>query len=164
MFKMILKLITLCLFLSFSVACTQIDDPKLAFEKGDYERSFELWKPLAEQGDLDAQNYLGIHYLIGLGVKKDHQKAVKWYKSAAQAGHAQAQRHFGDMFFNGTGVQQNYVTAFMWYFAAHQQGNKSAKIRLDVLSIGQDVTFNQQVYAKLEANKYIKDSNKHFQK
>ena len=67
-------------------ACTE-NDPEQAFRKGDYERSFELWKPLAETGDSNAIYYLGLHYYLGLGVKKDHNSARTWYEKAAVKGH-----------------------------------------------------------------------------
>jgi TPR repeat protein len=45
----------------------------------------------AEQGNAEAQYYLGVSYDIGEGVSQDKIEAVKWYRLAAEQGHAEAQ-------------------------------------------------------------------------
>ncbi len=154
------------LFISFLFAinsgCSATDDPKLAFQQGDYKRSFELWKPIAMQGDPEAENYLGVHYYAGLGVKRDHLKAIKWYSSAAEKGYPSAQRHLGDMYYGGHGIQRDFYKAFIWYFAASQQGNENAKRKLDSITGENKLTPNQQMHAKIEANKFITDIKNQF--
>ncbi|NIO62221.1 MAG: hypothetical protein GTO35_06360, partial [Gammaproteobacteria bacterium] len=88
----------LCSVLILSISCAGNDDPKHAFERGNYEKAFELWMPLAMEGNHEAENYIGIHYYLGLGVRRDHKEAVKWFESAAKAGFPDAQRNYGDMF------------------------------------------------------------------
>jgi len=44
-----------------------------AFDKGDYQTSLEIFKPLAEQGNAKAQYNLGFLYRIGQGVNQDYQ-------------------------------------------------------------------------------------------
>ena len=149
-----LLVITVLIFL---LSCSGGDDPKRAFEKGEFEKAYELWLPRAHKGDLEAQNYLGIHYYLGLGVKRDYKEAVKWFESAAEAGYPDAQRNFGDMYQYGRGVPQDYYKAFIWYFAASQQGHETAKRSLESLTGDNKLTPNQQMHAKLEANKYISD-------
>ena len=118
--------------------------------------------PLAQEGDAEAQNYLGIQYTLGLGVMKDYKKAVKWYEQAAKAGMADAQRNYGDMFHYGKGVPQDYYQAFIWYFAASQQGHETAKRALENITSSNKLTPNQQMHAKLEANSFILDPAKRF--
>lgn len=154
-----LVLFFLFIFLS---ACSKTDDPRLAFKNGDYELSYELWKPLAMSGDPEAENFLGVHYFAGLGVKRDHVKAVKLYTSAAEKGYPSAQRHLGDMFYAGHGIQQDFYKAFLWYFASSQQGNDDAKLKLDTISAENKLTPNQQMHAKIEANEYISDVKNRF--
>ena len=154
------------IFLLYTVAiltaCGEINDPHQAFEQGHYERAFELWTPEAEAGDLEAMNYLGVHYMLGLGIRKDYQKAIEWYEKAATAGHPDAQRNIGDMYSNGLGVAENKYQAFIWYFAASQQGNESAKNRLEILSGSNKLTPHQQTHGKIEANNYITDPQNRF--
>ena len=55
--------------------------------------SFNLFHEQATKGDTEAQNYLGIHYSLGLSVERDYKKAHEWYKKAAKAGNPYAQRN-----------------------------------------------------------------------
>ncbi len=143
-------------------ACSNTDDPKSLFEQGDYESAFKLWLPRAEEGDLDAQNYLGIHYYMGLGIKRDYKQALEWYGRAAEAGHPDAQSNYGDMINYGLGMPKDNYKAFVWYFAASQQGNGKAKKNIDIIATSGNLSPNQQMHAKLEANSFIPDSTKRF--
>ena len=51
-----------------------------ASKKGDYATALKEWRPLAEQGDANAQSNLGWMYDNGLGVLEDDKAAVKWYR------------------------------------------------------------------------------------
>lgn len=153
----------LILFVIFALsACGDTTDPYTAFDAGDYETAYQLLKPLAEQGDVKAQNYLGVQYFLGLGVAKDLRRAVEWYEKAAKQGDPDAQRNLGDMYQNGHGVQKDDFKAYVWYFAAFQQGNESAKPRIDVLAGLGNLSPNLQMHAKIEANQYILDPAKRF--
>ena len=66
------------------------DDFLDLFEDGQ-RQAFEKWKPLAEQGDAEAQFHLGEKYDTGLGVTQDDKEAVKWYRLSAEQGYAKAQ-------------------------------------------------------------------------
>jgi TPR repeat protein len=143
-------------------ACGKETNPKEAFESGDYETAFNLWIPLAENGDADAQNYLGIMYYLGFGVKKDYKKALYWYEKAAKAGHADAQKNYGDMINFGRGIQRSNQEAYKWYFAASQQGNEKAKRQIEVLAASGNLSPNQQMHAKIEANEFILDESRRF--
>ncbi len=54
-----------------------------AYDAGDPERAYTLWLPLAQAGDVDAQNNLGWLYERGEGVARDLQRALHWYRKAA---------------------------------------------------------------------------------
>ena len=57
-----------------------------AAQSGDYATALREFRPLAEQGDADAQNGLGLMYLDGEGVPQDYKTALKWYTLAAERG------------------------------------------------------------------------------
>jgi len=143
-------------------ACAKETDPKEAFDNGDYETAINLWLPLAENGDTDAQNYLGIVYYLGLGVTRDYKQTLKWYERAAKAGHADAQRNYGDMINFGRGVKKDNYQAYKWYFAASQQGNKKAERQITAIAASGNLSPNQQMHAKIEANEFILDETKRF--
>lgn len=156
-------LYSLLVFVLFQIsACTKVTDPKKAFDNGDYETAISLWLPLAENGDTDAQNYLGIIYYLGLGTERDYKKALEWYERAAKAGHADAQRNYGDMINFGRGIQKDNFQAYKWYFAASQQGNKKAESQIEVIAASGNLSPNQQMHAKIEANEFIMDETKRF--
>jgi TPR repeat protein len=161
MIKTFLHLLLVVVLFQIS-ACAKETNPKKAFDSGDYETAISLWRPLAENGDADAQNYLGIIYYLGLGVSKDYKKALEWYGRAAKAGHADAQRNYGDMINFGRGTQKDNYQAYKWYFAASQQGNKKAENQISVIAASGNLSPNQQMHAKIEANEFIMDETKRF--
>ncbi len=83
-------------------------------QRGDYATALREWRPLAEQGDADAQYNLGFMYDKGEGVPQDDAEAVKWYRKAAAQGQAVAQGNLGVMYRDGHGVPRDYVQAHMW--------------------------------------------------
>ncbi|MDA9224707.1 sel1 repeat family protein [Tateyamaria sp.] len=94
-----------------------------AYDAGDYATALQEFRPLAEQGDADAQYNLGFMYSEGKGVPQDYAEAVKWYRLAAEQGHAEAQNKLGTRYDNGMGVPQDYAEAVKWYRLAAEQGN-----------------------------------------
>ncbi len=76
-----------------------------AYDQGDYATALREWRPLAEQGDAEAQYNLGLMYLA----TKDKAEAVKWYRKAAEQGNADAQFFLGFMYEAGRGVPQDYA-------------------------------------------------------
>ena len=67
---LIATLIALMLFATTPVAAEGFEDGGAAYDAGEYQKAFRLWKPLAEQGDMLAQGMLGVMYSNGKGVPK----------------------------------------------------------------------------------------------
>lgn len=59
-----------------------------AYSAGDYATALQELRPLAEQGDVEAQFSLGQMYRKGKGVLPDYVQATKWFRLAAKQGHA----------------------------------------------------------------------------
>ena len=113
-----LRTILLALALTLSAVSGSADtrdDISAAFNRGDYKSAVRLLRPLAEQGDAEAQYNLGVMYDQGYGVPQDYAEAMKWYRKAAEQGDAEAQHSLGYMYRNGLGVPQDYVLAHMWH-------------------------------------------------
>ena len=85
-----------------------------AYRRGDYTTALQEFKPLAEQGNSNAQFMLGRMYRHGYGVPQDYTEALKWFRKAAEQGNPDAQLKLGVMYALGLGVPQNYVRAHMW--------------------------------------------------
>ena len=55
----------------------------IAYINGDHAKAWKLMKPLAEQGDVPAQAWLGTLYSEGAGVPRDYVRAYMWKNIAA---------------------------------------------------------------------------------
>jgi uncharacterized protein len=66
-----------------------------AWGRGDYKMAIKEWRPLAINGDADAQFNLGQAYKLGRGVEVDLAQASDWYRKAAMQGHLQAEDNYG---------------------------------------------------------------------
>ena len=62
----------------------------LLLSSGAYGQSFEETKLLAEQGDANAQNWLGKMYHQGNGAIKNYKKAYVWFNIAHANGYTTA--------------------------------------------------------------------------
>lgn len=125
--------------------CGAEDDPWTALREGDYSTARLLLEPLADAGDIPAQNMLGTLYYLGLGTARDFQQSLAWYGKAALAGEPHAQRNLGSMFRHGHGTPRDDFRAFGWYAESLRSGNPGAQeyLRLTALSVG----WNQQAVA-----------------
>ncbi len=141
--------------LLLATGCGSEKTAQQAFEAGDYATAYKLFRPLAEAGDLEAQSYLGVHYYLGLGVRRDWQQALQWYDKAAKRGEPRAQLNYGLMFQNGYGTDSDIGAAFMWYYASYRQGNATAKRYMNLLAADNLLSPNQIDYAKVRAKPYI---------
>ena len=96
---------------------------KEAYYKKDYIIAFQYYEKASEQGDSDAQNYLGWMYLNGYGVTKDYEKAVEWFRKSAEQGNADGQNNLGFMYYKGYVVTKDYEKAVEWFRKSADQGN-----------------------------------------
>jgi len=106
------------------------DEGVAAAKRGDYATARREWRPLAEQGNANAQFNLGLMYDNGQGVSQDYAKALQWYRKAAEQGNVEAQYNLGFMYDNGQGVPQDYAKALRWWRKAAEQGNAKAQSKL----------------------------------
>jgi TPR repeat protein len=73
----------------------------------------------AKQGNIDAQNELGIAYSEGKGVKPNQEKAVYWFRKSAEQGYAIATCNLALHYGRGRGVPKNKILLMQYVFAAH---------------------------------------------
>jgi TPR repeat protein len=79
------------------VAAQYIDNDFDVYSRGDFATALRAVRPLAEQGDADAQYYLGAMYEAGRGVRQNHAEAAKWYRKAAEQSHAEAEMRLNNL-------------------------------------------------------------------
>ena len=129
-----------------------------AFQAGDYATAFNIWLPLAEKNDAEAQRNIGVMYQQGLGVPQDAVQAATWYRRAAEGGYAPAQYRMGLAYQSGAGVKLDKVRAHAWFNLAaallepgHERDNAVA--RRDALAQG--MTVAERTEAERMASEWI---------
>ena len=95
---------------------------------------FEQTKQLAEQGDVEAQNRLGVIYYDGEGVKQDKDEGVRWLTKAAEQGHPSAQYDMGFIHYNGNVVEHDKAESLRWFTKAAEQGDLLAQAWVNKLT------------------------------
>jgi len=130
--------LTLALFfaLSLMAATSQASDigqGYQAYQSGDYQQAYAIWKPLAEQGDAEAQFYLGLLYRSGEGVEKNDRTALEWFTASAKQGYLDAQYNTGIMYMEGRGVAVSKRDAFKWWQLAAERGHAPSQYNLGAL-------------------------------
>ena len=108
-------------------------EAKAAYSINDYDFAVRHFALAAEQGNAEAQFYLGTCYYKGEGVEQNYSEAVKWFRKAADQGVASAQYLLGFYYECGKGVEQDLKEAKNWYRKAADQGFELAIVALERL-------------------------------
>lgn len=87
----------------------------VAYDRADYRTALKTWLPAAEEGDPEAQVYVGEIFEKGLGLDPDPAAAAVWYLKAAEQGNRSAMLNLGHIFENGLGLPRDPEQARMWY-------------------------------------------------
>jgi Sel1 repeat len=80
----------------------------------DYEQAMKWLRLSADQGNVEAEDRVGLMYYLGEGVPQDYLEAVRWYKMAAEKGNAHSQWQLVDMYQKGIGVPQDLAESKRW--------------------------------------------------
>ena len=76
---------------------TSVADGVTAYQAGDYTRAYDIWRPLAEAGDPQAQFHVGALYYEGRGVGRDFAAARRWLDRAVAKGSIPAAALIADL-------------------------------------------------------------------
>jgi TPR repeat protein len=90
--KHVIAAIILVLGFAVPAAAGPLEDADAALKRRDYANAMRLIRPLAEQGDANAQYNLGVFYDNGLGVPQDKVVAYMWFNMSAAQGREGARR------------------------------------------------------------------------
>ncbi|MFC1749889.1 caspase family protein [Pseudomonadota bacterium] len=87
----------------------------VALDRADYRTALKIWMAQANEGDAEAQMYVGEIYEKGLGTAPDYELAAIWYRRAAEQNYPSAQLALGYLYEKGLGVEQDLNEAMNWY-------------------------------------------------
>jgi len=82
----------------------------------------------APRGNVEAQYYLGLAYVNGLGIEKSTDEAIHWFQKAATNNHAPSQNALGSLL----SKSGDYQHANYWFKAAAAKGEPTAEYNLGV--------------------------------
>ena len=148
--------------LTRSTAAGPIEDASAAYNRGDYNTTLRILRPLAEHGVAEAEREVGFMYYRGEGVPQNYIEAVKWFRAAAEQGFVSAQHDLGVMYLNGQGVTQDYVLAHMWFnlAASHTSKNEDREsVVKDRDSVASKMTPEQIAEAQKLAREWKPEKN-----
>jgi len=81
-----------------------LDDGIESFDQKDYQLAYERLLPLAEQGNGEAQYYIGGMLVEGMGIPADPAKGVYWLEQSVNNQYYMAAKMLGSMYLSGFGV------------------------------------------------------------
>jgi len=105
-------------------------DGQRAYDAGRFDAALDIWSPLAERGDAEAQLGVALLHELGRGTPQDASRAYAWYRRAADAGLATAEFNVAVMLDSGQGVVRDAGAAGFWYARAAARGHPRAQFNL----------------------------------
>lgn len=126
----------------FMVCSNTLLEGCTAFENGDYATAFKTFKRLADNGNFEAKNNVGVLYESGAGVSENKDMALQAYREAAQKRVPMAQYNLGVVtaadHILGTHPQpkqksQDFIEAYMWFSLAIGHGVEFAEEAREIL-------------------------------
>lgn len=114
------------------------DDPHVkegfaAYKSGDFKQAYDIWLPLAEAGNAEAQFRVGRLYQKGEGQTKNIDTALSWYLRATASQHTRAMNSIGVIYEIGDGVDKKISMAMTYYYIAAEKCQISAQFNLGQL-------------------------------
>ena len=123
--------LAVALALAFTLpASAEFADGQNAFNRGAYTEAADLWRPLADDGNVWAQHSLGYLYEKGWGVEKDLAEARDWYREAAERGNANSMVNLGALYVKAESASRDLARAYTWFRLAALQGHPLAPFNM----------------------------------
>ena len=118
-----------------------------AYEKKEYEKAFEEFSYLANEGDNVAAYHLGLMYSDGLGVEQSKVKAAEYFLAAYKNGNLLAAEKLARMLMSGDGIEQDAENGLALLKSAALSGNKEALYTLGDMHLSGEGVEKNFVYA-----------------
>jgi len=139
----------ICLAAAFNNAvASDLDDAVTAMRTGDFAEAYCIMRPLAENGDADAQYNIGWMYMNGYGLRVNDGLALEWWQKAAEQGHSDASFSIGMLYSLGDGeVAKDSDAAIDNYLVAAVDGHEDAIAILKSMMLRNDETISDRLYS-----------------
>lgn len=116
------------------------NDPRVkegfaAYKAGDFKKAYEIWLPLAEAGNAEAQFRVARLYWYGEGVDFDDQLSLRLYRQASNQAHIFATYNLALKYQFGHGVEISLKKAAELYRLAAEIGDVPSQNNLGLLLI-----------------------------
>ena len=112
-----------------------VGDGIAAYSLQNYQKAYDIWMKLAENGDAESQYRLGYLYHLGLGVEQSNPSALKWLEMAADQNHIEAQFLSGTIHAGGIGVPMDTALAYEFYLMAAENGHGRAQYQVGMMMV-----------------------------
>ena len=89
---------------------------------------------VAESGNVDAMNLLGVLYTTGTQVERSTTMALYWFQKAIDGGSADAMDNLATMYLFGIGLSRDPVNALHWFERSAARGNVHASYSVAVMA------------------------------
>ncbi|XKF16725.1 sel1 repeat family protein [Halomonas sp. BLK-85] len=89
-------------------------DAYAVYKMGQYDRAFEQYLDLAEDGNVQGMLNVANMYSTGKGIEQSDGKALNWYQKAAEAGNRLAMQQVANAYRQGNGVKKDMKRAEDW--------------------------------------------------
>lgn len=124
------RFLSIIVFSSFMVqgAFADVEKGRQLMEQSRFQEAMAEFLPLAQAGNADAEELIGVMYAMGLGVERDDRRAFEWYLRASMKAHPGAQSGIAWYYEVGRGVGVDLVRAYMWYVLSAIGGDPDAAI------------------------------------
>lgn len=82
-----------------------------AYQQHNFDVAYNEFRPFAENGNVEAQNILGLMY----EEEFRYESSVYWLRKASEKGYARAIYNLANSYSMGHGVSQSYIAAYALY-------------------------------------------------
>ena len=114
--------------ISFPAVAGPLDDALAAYHGGDEVAAIRLLTPLAESGNVKAQDTLGDIYWYGDGTPANCAASLSWSRRSAELGSAEGANAMGFNYSVGQCIEQDDAKAIEWY----RKGAAAGSVKSDV--------------------------------
>ena len=131
-----------------NAVANDLDDAVDAMRSGDFAEAYCIMRPLAEDGDADAQYNIGWMYMNGYGLRVNDSLALEWWEKASDQGHSDASFSIGMLYSLGEGeVSKDSDEAIDYYLIAADRGHEDAVAIIKSMMIRNDRFVRERLHS-----------------